>query len=170
MNILAYLPCTQFLEGEGLHDLDLIRVVADEAGHRGLADLVQLQDLCHTYVHLPIHICHKIINSLSLPDFPWMTRLGPQGRRRTCRPSWTWQTGREWDTCRCVRPCRLLPQEFLGSCQCRGQCPQYCHITLPTFWCCLQGCMASDPIILDDNLIRPKEINCSVLSKMVKSV
>ena len=40
----AYLPCTQFLEGEGLHDLDLIRVVADEACHRGLADLVQLQD------------------------------------------------------------------------------------------------------------------------------
>ena len=57
----AYLPCTQFLEGEGLHDLDLIRVVADEAGHRGLADLVQLQDLCHTYVHVPIHMGHKIL-------------------------------------------------------------------------------------------------------------
>ena len=38
------LPITQFLEREGLHDLDLIRVVADEAGHRDLADLIQLQD------------------------------------------------------------------------------------------------------------------------------
>ena len=38
------LPFAQFLECEGLHDLDLIRVVADEAGHRDFSDLVQLRD------------------------------------------------------------------------------------------------------------------------------
>ena len=38
------LPITQFLEREWLHDLDLIGVVADEAGHRDFADLIQLQD------------------------------------------------------------------------------------------------------------------------------
>ena len=38
------LPFAQFLECEGLHDRDLIGVVADESGHRDFPDLVQLRD------------------------------------------------------------------------------------------------------------------------------